>query len=77
MLQTFDKNSLELLEKEMPQVPKILLLWVGEGGMDAKSKVSFAESGEKDKNAYYGKQEPKSEAEFKQWIDYAKAHSKA
>ena len=73
ILQTFEKNSLELLEKEMPQVPKILLLWVGEGSIEPKSKVTFAESGEKDKNAFYGKQEPKSEAEFKKWVDYAKA----
>ena len=73
ILQTFDKSSLEMLQKEMPQVPKILLLWVGEGSIEPKSKVTFAESGEKDKNAFYGKQEPKSEAEFKQWIDYAKA----
>ncbi|WP_409317132.1 glycerophosphodiester phosphodiesterase [Pseudomonas sp. KCJK9016] len=73
ILQTFEKNSLELLQKEMPQVPKILLLWVGEGSIEPKSKVTFAESGEKDKNVFYGKQEPKSEAEFKQWIDYAKA----
>ena len=73
ILQTFEKNSLELLEKEMPQVPKILLLWVGEGSIEPKSQVTFAESGEKDKNVFYGKQEPKSEAEFKQWVDYAKA----
>ena len=74
ILQTFEKNSLELLQKEMPQVPKILLLWVGEGSIEPKSKVTFAESGEKDKNVFYGKQEPKSEAEFKQWVDFAKAH---
>ena len=73
ILQTFEKSSLEMLQKEMPQVPKILLLWVGEGSIEPKSKVTFAESGEKDKNAFYSKQEPKSEAEFKQWIDYAKA----
>ncbi|WP_433898368.1 glycerophosphodiester phosphodiesterase [Pseudomonas sp. PSE1(2024)] len=73
ILQTFEKSSLEMLQKEMPQVPKILLLWVGEGSIEPKSKVTFAESGEKDKNAFYGKQDPKSEAEFKQWIDYAKA----
>ncbi|KIF63722.1 glycerophosphodiester phosphodiesterase [Pseudomonas fluorescens] len=73
ILQTFDKSSLELLEKEMPQVPKILLLWVGEGSIEPKSAVTFAASGEKDKNVFYGKQEPKSEAEFKQWVDYAKA----
>ncbi|WLI17129.1 glycerophosphodiester phosphodiesterase [Pseudomonas wuhanensis] len=73
VLQTFEKSSLELLEKEMPQVPKILLLWVGEGSIEPKSKVTFAESGDKDKASYYAKQEPKDKAEFQQWVDYAKA----
>ncbi|MCP1497492.1 glycerophosphoryl diester phosphodiesterase [Pseudomonas migulae] len=73
VLQTFEKSSLELLEKEMPQVPKILLLWVGEGSIEPKSKVTFAESGDKDKAVYYAKQEPKDKAEFQQWVEYAKA----
>lgn len=73
VLQTFEKSSLELLQKEMPQVPKILLLWVGEGSIEPKSKVKFAESGDKDKAAYYAKQEPKDKAEFQRWVDYAKA----
>ncbi len=73
VLQTFEKSSLELLEKEMPQVPKILLLWVGEGSIEPKSKVTFAKSGDKDKASYYAKQEPKDKAEFQQWVEYAKA----
>jgi glycerophosphoryl diester phosphodiesterase len=73
VLQTFEKSSLELLEKEMPQVPKILLLWVGPGSIEPKSSVTFAESGDKDKATYYAKQEPKSKAEFQQWVEYAKA----
>ncbi|WP_367374580.1 glycerophosphodiester phosphodiesterase [Pseudomonas lini] len=73
VLQTFEKSSLELLEKEMPRVPKILLLWVGEGSIEPKSKVTFAESGDKDKATYYAKQEPKDKAEFQQWVEYAKA----
>jgi len=73
VLQTFEKSSLELLQKEMPKVPKILLLWVGEGSIEPQSKVTFAESGDKDKATYYAKQEPKDKAEFQQWIDYAKA----
>jgi glycerophosphoryl diester phosphodiesterase len=72
ILQTFDKSSLELLHKEMPQVPKILLLWVGEGSIEPQSRVTFAESGEKDKAAYYAKQQPKDKAEFQRWVDYAK-----
>jgi glycerophosphoryl diester phosphodiesterase len=73
VLQTFEKSSLELLQKEMPKVPKILLLWVGEGSIEPKSRVTFAESGEKDKAAYYAKQQPKDNAEFQRWVDYAKA----
>ncbi|WPN48306.1 glycerophosphodiester phosphodiesterase [Pseudomonas sp. P8_241] len=72
ILQTFEKSSLELLQKEMPQVPKILLLWVAEGSIEPESKVSFAESGEHDKAAYYAKQHPKDKAEFQRWVDYAK-----
>jgi glycerophosphoryl diester phosphodiesterase len=73
VLQTFEKGSLELLEKEMPQVPKILLLWVGEGSIEPKSKVTFAQSGDKDKATFYAKQQPKDKAEFQRWVDYAKA----
>ncbi|CRL51043.1 MULTISPECIES: glycerophosphodiester phosphodiesterase [unclassified Pseudomonas] len=73
VLQTFEKSSLELLQKEMPKVPKILLLWVGEGSIEPKSKVTFAESGDKDKATYYARQEPKDKAEFQQWVEYAKA----
>jgi glycerophosphoryl diester phosphodiesterase len=73
VLQTFEKSSLELLEKEMPQVPKILLLWVGPGSIEPKSSMTFAQSGDKDKATYYAKQEPKSKAEFQQWVEYAKA----
>ncbi|WP_149088371.1 glycerophosphodiester phosphodiesterase [Pseudomonas prosekii] len=73
VLQTFEKSSLELLQAEMPNVPKILLLWVGEGSIEPKSKVPFAQSGDKDKATYYAKQQPKSKAEFQQWVEYAKA----
>ena len=68
-----DRSSLELLQKEMPKVPKILLLWVGEGSIEPKSRVTFAESGAKDKAAYYAAQQPKDKAEFQRWVDYAKA----
>ena len=73
VLQTFDKASLEALQNEMPNTPKILLLWVGEGGIEPKSKVTFAESGEPTKAASYAKQEPKDAAEFEKWVDEAKS----
>jgi len=73
VLQTFDKNSLQMLHQEMPQVPKILLLWVAEGSIEPKSKVKFAESGDKDKATFYARQQPRDNAAFEQWVDYAKA----
>ena len=73
VLQTFDKNSLQMLHKEMPQVPKILLLWIAEGSIEPKSKVKFAESGDKDKATFYARQQPKDNAAFEQWVNDAKA----
>lgn len=72
ILQTFDKNSLQLLQKEMPDTPKVLLLWVGAGGMTPDKSVSFAQSGKKDKAAYYATLHPKDKTEFTQWLDFAK-----
>jgi glycerophosphoryl diester phosphodiesterase len=74
VLQTFEKTSLVLLQKEMPQVPKVLLLWVGEGSIEPKSTVAFKDSGLKDKAAYYAAQEPKTQEEFVAWIEWAKKH---
>jgi glycerophosphoryl diester phosphodiesterase len=74
VLQTFEQSSLQLLAKEMPDVPKVLLLWVGEGSIEPKSKVSFAKSGLKDKAAYYATQQPRDRAEFERWLDIAKAN---
>ncbi len=71
VLQTFEKQSLELLQKEMPNVPKVMLLWIGEGSIEPKSSVAFKDSGFKDKASYYGAQEVKSPEEFAQWIDCA------
>jgi glycerophosphoryl diester phosphodiesterase len=74
VLQTFEKPSLELLQKYMPQVPKVLLLWIGDGYMEASSDVTFKASGAKDKAAFYAGREIKSQAEFAAWMDWAKAH---
>ncbi|MDD2047906.1 glycerophosphodiester phosphodiesterase [Pseudomonas putida] len=72
VLQSFDRNSLALLHTEMPQVPKVLLLWIGKGSIEPASGQSFAESGERDKAAFYARQQPKDKAEFARWLDYAK-----
>ncbi|MGV8919753.1 MAG: glycerophosphodiester phosphodiesterase [Pseudomonas sp.] len=74
ILQTFEKPSLELLQKSMPQVPKVLLLWVGDGYMEAASTISFKDSGIKDEATYYAGQQVKSKAEFEAWMDWAKTH---
>lgn len=73
VLQSFDRNSLALLHKDMPNVPKVLLLWVGKGNIEPASAQSFAESGETDKAAFYARQQPRDKAEFARWIDHAKA----
>ncbi|WP_210712261.1 glycerophosphodiester phosphodiesterase [Pseudomonas sp. MWU349] len=73
VLQTFDKHSLELLHQEMPKAPKVLLLWVAPGSIEPASGQSFAKSGETDKAAFYARQQPKDQAEFKRWVDFAKA----
>ncbi|AAY93786.1 glycerophosphodiester phosphodiesterase [Pseudomonas protegens] len=73
VLQTFDKHSLELLHQAMPNVPKVLLLWVAPGSIEPASGQSFASSGETDKAAFYARQQPKDQAEFKRWVDFAKA----
>lgn len=72
VLQTFEADSLALLDKVMPSVPKVLLLWVGEGSIEPKTKGTFAASGETDKAAWYAKQQPKDRAEFARWLDIAK-----
>ncbi|MDH0292977.1 glycerophosphodiester phosphodiesterase [Pseudomonas sp. GD04087] len=74
VLQTFEKSSLELLHKSLPKVPKVLLLWVGDGYMAAKKPTSFAQSGEKIKADFYAGQEVKSREELFAWLDWAKAH---
>ncbi len=74
VLQTFEKPSLELLQKSMPQVPKVLLLWLGDGYIQASSDATFKTSGAKDKASFYAGQDVKSEAEFAGWIEWAKAH---
>jgi glycerophosphoryl diester phosphodiesterase len=72
VLQTFDRNSLKLLHEAMPQVPKILLLWVGNNGIAPASGQDFAQSGEQDKAAFYARQQPKDKAEFLRWLDHAR-----
>lgn len=73
VLQTYDRDSLALLHRIMPQVPKMLLLWLGKGYVEPAEAQTFAESGETDQAAFLARQRPKDNAEFERWLDYAKA----
>lgn len=72
VLQTFDKNSPQMLHKEMPQVPKILLLWIAEGSIEPKSKV-VRRVRRQGQGHLYARQQPKDNAAFEQWVNDAKA----
>ena len=74
VLQTFEKPSLELLQKAMPDTPKVLLLWINDGYIQGASNTTFKESGAKDKASFYAGQQVKSKEEFAAWMDWAKAH---
>lgn len=74
VLQTFEKPSLQLLQKSMPDTPKVLLLWLGDGAIQAASDTTFKDSGAKDKASFYATQQVKSKEEFAAWMDWAKAH---
>lgn len=41
LLQTFERSSLPLLTKYFPRVPKILLLWKGEGYLEVADRAEF------------------------------------
>lgn len=74
VLQTFEKPSMELLQKAMPDTPKVLLLWLGDGSIETASGKTFKDSGAKDKASFYASQQVKSKEEFAAWMDWAKAH---
>ncbi|WP_287812619.1 glycerophosphodiester phosphodiesterase [Pseudomonas sp.] len=74
VLQTFEKGSLTLLNQFMPQVPKVLLLWVGEGSIEPKVNSAYDPANGESKAAYYARQQPRDRAEFERWLDVAKAN---
>jgi glycerophosphoryl diester phosphodiesterase len=74
VLQTFEKSSFELLQQAMPQVPKVLLLWLGDGYIPARPETAFKDSGMSDKAAFYARRQVRSQADFIAWIDWAKHH---
>ncbi|MGC1331753.1 glycerophosphodiester phosphodiesterase [Pseudomonas sp.] len=74
VLQTFEKNSLTLLNQFMPKVPKVLLLWVGEGSIEPKTEAVFDPASGEDKAAFYARQQPRDRTEFERWLAFAKAN---
>ncbi|WP_106477645.1 glycerophosphodiester phosphodiesterase [Phytohalomonas tamaricis] len=72
ILQTFEKESLEKLQQQMPEVPKILLLWLDDGYIASKGTAERIE-GESDAD-FYARQQVASKEEFERWLDFAKAH---
>ncbi|WP_416426659.1 glycerophosphodiester phosphodiesterase [Pseudomonas sp. App30] len=74
VLQTFEKGSLTLLNQFMPKVPKVLLLWIGEGSIDPASPAAYNPASGETKAAYYARQQPRDHAAFEQWLDFAKAN---
>ncbi|WP_439437366.1 glycerophosphodiester phosphodiesterase [Salinivibrio costicola] len=72
ILQTFNKSSLETLQDVMPNVPKILLLWAGDGYIPTKDSAPKAD--DESYAQYYARQEVASKASYAEWLDYAKEH---
>ncbi|WP_230389691.1 glycerophosphodiester phosphodiesterase [Vibrio nitrifigilis] len=72
ILQTFEKPSLVALQKVMPDVPKILLLWTGDGYIDAApGQKKAADESYAD---YYAHVKVASKQAFEKWLDFAKEH---
>ncbi|WP_298838467.1 glycerophosphodiester phosphodiesterase [uncultured Salinicola sp.] len=72
VMQTFSRASLEALEQTMPEVPRVLLLWLGEGGIEAAPSEP---QGEDESNAdYYARQQVASPEAFRSWLDFARDH---
>ncbi len=72
ILQTFEKPSLVELQKQMPNVPKILLLWTGDGYIDEKPVA--AKTDDESWADYYLRVEVASKQAFEAWLDFAKQH---
>jgi glycerophosphoryl diester phosphodiesterase len=69
VLQTFEKTSLPLLNKYMPDVPKVFLLWLDDGAM-ASTTPNVKPEPNQNMAEFYSKLEVTKE-EFAKWIDFA------
>ncbi|MGQ7241906.1 glycerophosphodiester phosphodiesterase [Salinicola sp. V024] len=72
VMQTFSKASLKALETSMPYVPRVLLLWLGKGGIEA---APGKPQGDDESTAdYYARQQVASPEAYRSWLDFAKDH---
>ncbi|OHV13961.1 glycerophosphodiester phosphodiesterase [Kushneria phosphatilytica] len=72
VLQTFEKSSLVNLQQQMPEVPKILLLWLGDGYIPADESIRKGE----DESAadFYAREQVASQQAYADWLDFAKSN---
>ncbi len=75
ILQTFEKPSLVELQKVMPTIPKILLLWTGDGYIDEKPMAAKAD--DESYADYYARKQVASPQAFEEWLDFAKQNGAA
>ncbi|RKR06811.1 glycerophosphoryl diester phosphodiesterase [Kushneria sinocarnis] len=72
VLQTFEKSSLINLQQQMPGVPKILLLWLGEGSIPADESIRQREG--ESLADFRARQRVASRQAYADWLDFASAH---
>ncbi|WP_110657254.1 glycerophosphodiester phosphodiesterase [Salinicola halimionae] len=72
VMQTFSKASLKALETAMPNVPRVLLLWLGKGGIEAAP--GKPQGNDESTADYYARQQVASPEAYRSWLDLAKAH---
>lgn len=73
ILETFSRDSLVKLDKEMPDTPKILLLWISGKGSIPAAKMAPRQQGESDAS-YYGRMQVRSRQDYDNWLDFAREH---
>lgn len=58
ILETFEKHSLSLLNRYIPHVPKLLLLWLGDGFMAVLSDTPYDPKSGQTRAAHFSQQQP-------------------
>jgi glycerophosphoryl diester phosphodiesterase len=71
VMQSYEISSLKLLHSLMPQVPKILLLWLGDPYMKPRWPESYEGGPGGDIASFYARQEVKCVSEFDRWLKAA------